>query len=160
VVLLAISARGIHCYYWLDNPLENPIRSQEPYEIKSHGRLINIPPSVHPCGTRYKAVNQPDKIRTVADISELLTFSSVKFERPIVKNDDPWQISHSLPTEKIDLLELFPDARQTSDGYYITDCPFHGHRNNFMLNVNDGVAYCHAGCGHFLATELYRMLGE
>jgi hypothetical protein len=92
----------------------------------------------------------------------------VKFERLVIKNDDPWQVSHSLPTEKINLLELFPDARQTDNEgrYYLAHCPIHGNHWNFWLDTKFNICGCYGGCqgsgkdGSFLATELYRMLGE
>jgi hypothetical protein len=153
--------RGLHLYYRLENPLDEPIKALEPFEIKSHSRLITVPPSVHPSGVEYKQISKEDKILTVKDISSLLTFSPVQFKRTAVKNNDPWIIQKAAPDKRVDLLELFPEARPTNDeGYYLTDCPFHGHRNNFMLNINDNVCHCFAGCGTFLATELYQLLTD
>lgn len=158
---IVTTSRGLHLYYWLNNSLTEKIKSQMPYEIKSHGRLITIPPSVHPNGIPYRAINSPNKILTVDNINNLLTFSPVKIKKPIVKrNDSPWQIKQDKPNGRVDLLELFPDARQTDDigRYFITDCPFHGHKDNFMLDTVDNATYCHAGCGSFLATELAKLI--
>ena len=155
------SARGLHLYYWIEDDFE-PVKSVESYEIKSHGRMINIPPSVHPTGIPYKAVNSPDKIKKVSSIEQILTFSVVRFEKPKIKiTTDPWRIltTDYKSVERVDLLALFPDAKETNtEGYYLANCPFHGHRNNFMLNVIDGVGYCYTGCGTFLATELAELL--
>jgi hypothetical protein len=161
---IVTSGRGLHLYYRLDNPLTEPIKGQNPYEVKSHGRLINIPPSVHPNGIPYCAINSPSKILTVDDISEVLTFSPAKIKRPIVKrSNDPWEIKPDNGTaDRIDLLDLFPEARPTDDEgkYWIADCPIHGHRNNFMLNVADNVCYCYAGCGVFLASKLVELINK
>lgn len=156
------TSRGLHLYYRLGNPLTEKIKCQIPYEVKSHGRLITIPPSIHPSGTPYRATNSPNNILTVDSIKDVLTFSPVEIKRPVVKKS-PWEVRlDSGPVERVNLLDLFPEARQTDDEgrYWITDCPFHGHRKNFMLDTVDNVGYCHAGCGSFLATKLIQMIGE
>ena len=158
---MVMTSRGLHLYYWIDEPFDK-IKINEPYEIKSHGCLVTIPPSVHRSGIAYRPINSIDDIKKVSSINELLTFSIVKFEKPKIKlNNDPWQIYQSFePMAKIDLLELFPDARQTDNNYYITDCPFHGHKNNFWLDTDFNIAGCFAGCGGFLATELMKMMSK
>lgn len=150
------SARGLHLYYWIQEDFE-PVKAVEPYEVKSHGRMINIPPSVHPTGIPYKAINSPDKIKKVSNVDQLLTFSPVKLEMPRVILKDPWRLLNDDKrqlVERVDLLALFPNAKQTDDIHWLTDCPFHGHKDNFMLNTEIGVGYCFAGCGSFLATEI------
>lgn len=158
------SARGLHLYYWIQDNFE-PVKSVEPYEIKSHGRMINIPPSVHPSGIPYKAVNSPDKIKTISSIEQLLTFSPVKLQRPRANLNNPWRLlsdNKKQPIERVDLLALFPNARQTDDTgrYWLCSCPFHGHRSNFWLDTELNICGCYAGCtsstgnDYFLATEI------
>lgn len=158
---MVMSSRGLHLYYWIDE-LFDKIKILEPYEVISHGQLITIPPSLHKSGIAYRSINSIDKIKKVSNIQTLLTFSCVKFERPKVQlNNDPWRIYQ--PSEsiaRVDLLELFPDAKQTDDNYFITDCPFHGHKGNFWLDTKINIAGCYAGCtsitgnDYFLASEL------
>ncbi len=150
---MVTSARGLHLYYWIKNDFE-PVKIKEPYEIKSHGQMINIPPSIHPSGIPYRAINSPDKIKKVDNIADVLTFSPVKFEKPKVSFDnDPWQIWQP-SSGPVDLLVLFPDARQTDETHWLANCPFHGHKDNFMLDVETGVGYCFSGCGSFSSSEL------
>lgn len=164
---MVMTSRGLHLYYWIDEPFEK-IKIKEPFEIKSHGQLITIPPSVHPTGIAYRPINSINDIKKVSNIQKLLTFSCVKFEKPKLKlNNDPWAICQPNGIdrfEKEDLLELFPDARQTDDNYFVTNCPFHGHKNNFWLDIKKNIAGCYAGCtsptgnSYFLASELMRMI--
>ncbi len=158
---MVMTSRGLHLYYWVDEPFEK-IKINEPYEVKSHGCLVTIPPSVHQSGIAYRAINSIDDIKKVSSIQQLLTFSILKFDRPKIKlSNDPWQIyQQSAPIARVDLLELFPDARQTDDNYFLTDCPIHGHKNNFWLDTNFNIAGCFSGCGGFLATELMEMMSK
>jgi len=169
---MVMTSRGLHLYYWIEEPFDK-INIKEPYEIKSHGQLVTIPPSVHRSGIAYRPINSIDDIEKVNNIQELLTFSCVKFERPKPKlingNSSIWQIQE--PTERferVDLLDLFPDARQTDDNgrFWITNCPMHGHKNNFWLDIEFDICGCYAGCtsdngkNYFLASELAKMIIE
>lgn len=156
---MVMTSRGFHLYYWIEKPFDK-IKISEPFEVKSHGQLVTIPPSIHKSGIAYRPINSIDKIKKVNSIQQLLTFSYVKFERPRIKLDnDPWRIYQmNEPVHWVDLLELFPDARQTDNHYYLTDCPFHGHKSNFWLDTKINIAGCFAGCGDFLASELMRMM--
>ncbi len=190
------TSRGLHLYYWLNEPLDKPINNNAftiealnlvgkrkkpnkllkspkeilPYEIKSHGRLITIPPSVHPSGTSYKAINSPNKILTVDSINDVLTFSPVEIKRAIVKkNSNPWQIKPDKPKNgRVDLLAMFPEVRQTdTEGrYFLSHCPFHGNRWNFWLDIKGDICGCYGGCmppggrDVFLATELAELIGD
>jgi hypothetical protein len=153
------TSRGIHLYYRVAAEFE-PIKALEPFEVKSHGKLVTIPPSVHSNGAVYRGVGSPDKIITAGCIEELLTFVPVKFERPVCQDDGPWSIEHNWPEERVNLLELFPNAKRRSDRYYQTDCPIHGHKNNFWLDLELNICGCWSGCGTFLASEIAGMIGD
>jgi len=43
-------------YFWVQEPFE-PVKSTRPYEVKSHGQLITVPPSIHPSGVAYRVVS-------------------------------------------------------------------------------------------------------
>ncbi len=157
---MVMTSRGLHLYYWVEEPFDK-IKINQPYEIKSHGCLVTIPPSVHKSGIAYRAINSSDKIKKVVSIDKLLTFCCVKFEQPkTIFNNDPWSIYQPpvQPMETVDLLDLFPDARKTDETHYRTDCPVHGNKDNFMLDIETGVGYCFAGCGSFSSSQILEMM--
>jgi len=162
------TARGLHLYYWLKQPLAKPIKSNEPYEIKSHGRLITVPPSLHPTGKSYRALNHPDSVLTIDSIEDVLTFSPVVLKGSVMAYD-PWRVNdkrQSITTdyEREDLLEMFPEAKQTDEHYWLADCPLHGHKANFWLDTKNNIAGCFGGClsttgkDYFLASELIEIM--
>jgi hypothetical protein len=159
--LIVQSSRGLHYYFYLPN-LDKPIKSTH-FEVKSHGAMCTTAPSVHRSGKQYKVINGSiESIKTVEDNNALFGFCPTEF-KPKLPSVDPWSVVEKrngyIPAQRVNLLDLFPDARETSTpGYFLTNCPIHGHRNNFMLNVKDGVGYCYGGCGVFLATELLEIM--
>lgn len=186
---MVITSRGLHLYYWVDETFDkigssaytlealNLISKNKsikglktpkvclPYEIKSHGSLVTIPPSIHQSGIPYRAINKIDDIKKVSNIQELLTFSYVKFKWAMPKriDNDPWRLLQVNEfKEKIDLLALFPDAIQTDEKgrYWKTDCPMHGHKDNFWLDVEWNICGCYAGCGQFLAIDIFQLVNE
>jgi hypothetical protein len=155
-----LTARGLHLYYWIVEPF--PAVRGGQYEVKSHGAMVNIPPSTHPSGKLYRPLGHPDDIKSMVSIEETLTFCPVKYERSLLASC-PWKpiITENGTYQRVNLLDLFPDAKPTKDeGYYLANCPFHGHKKNFMLNVPDGIGYCYAGCGTFLASELSNLVKQ
>lgn len=152
---MVMTSRGLHLYFWVDEKFDK-LNIQKPYEVKSHGALVTIPPSIHQSGIAYRAINRIDDIKKVSNIQELLTFSYVKLER-VKPVSDFWRIRQSSSDyEYVDLLTLFPDAKQTDETHWITDCPFHGNKNNFMIDAMGG--YCFSGCGSFSAWEIKNSL--
>lgn len=154
--LIVQSSRGLHYYFYLPN-LDKPIKGGS-FEVKSHGAMCTTAPSVHRSGKQYKVINGSiGSIKTVEDNNALLGFCPTEFKPKLTV--DPWSVverkNGHAPAQRVNLLDLFPNARETSTpGYYLADCPVHGRKANFMLNVKDGVGHCFAGCGTFLASQL------
>jgi hypothetical protein len=159
---IVTSSRGLHLYYWIQEPFE-PIAGQHlPYEIKSHGKLITIPPSVHKVGVPYKGIGHPNGILSVERIEDILTFSPLLIKRRQITRPepDPWAIKSDKQTKKKFDLSIFPEIRPSGDDgrYFLTHCPFHKHRWNFWLDTQLEIAGCYAGCGQFLFSELAEIL--
>lgn len=160
---MVTTSRGLHLYYWVQEPFEKITVQHLPYEIRSHGSLTTAPPSVHQKGIPYRGIGNPAGILPVERIEDILTFSLLpqqKWTRQQFE-PDPWAIKSDTPLQKVNLLELFPNARQNkNDRYWLTDCPIHGHRNNFWLDTEFNICGCFAGCGTFLASEIANLLTQ
>lgn len=160
---MVTTSRGLHCYYWIAEPFE-PIKVSELYEVRSHGVLTTIPPSIHKSGVSYSAIGSSDNILAVDRIEDVLTFSPLKIDRQvkgqILNPVDPWAVrGNGQSPKKLDL-SVFEELRSTDNEgrYYLTHCPFHGRKWNFWLDVQLEIAGCYAGCGQFLFSELAEML--
>ena len=164
------TARGFHLYVYLPHAEQN--RKLPGIDIKSKGGYVLIPPSIHPSGHQYRAVN-PDApivmVEALSDIipSDLLTEDTEYL--PLVgvssldlaptNGGDPWQSALNVPDpsrelviqvrEKHSILSLLPGSQPSSTGrrWYLTQCPFHDDKNpSFWIDTQRGICGCYGGC--------------
>lgn len=145
------SNRGIHLYYYLACPITAGI-PDAPFEIKTGGRLVTAAPSIHESGRKYTALDDPTNIRTVKP-EQILTYAPVMLRQPRL-NLAPSPLNPEFESldelkRSVSILSFFDAPRKRSDRFYITDCPFHGHKNNFWLDTEKNIGGCWKGCGNF-----------
>lgn len=149
------TARGRHLYAHLAKPVRSrPLRALG-IDIKAAGGYVLVPPSIHPSGARYRAVNPGARILSCEALSDLLPAevlveteirdpdpsSSVRITLPdlaAVASADPWEAAaHATEFDRARGLariksafrveEWFPQRqRSSSDGrWWLARCPFH-----------------------------------
>jgi hypothetical protein len=148
------SSRGIHAYYYLSEPAKLNSIQGALYEIKTGGKLVTTPPSVHESGRVYTSLDDPNNIKRVTP-EQILNYSPL-YLAPVVyplakRSKFAPQVdygSNDLLPEilKIPLLQFFDGAEKMDDRFYRTHCPFHGHKNNFWIDTQLNICGCYAGC--------------
>lgn len=153
------SNRGIHLYYYLACPITAHSLPDAPFEIKTAGRLVAAAPSIHESGRRYTNLDDPANIRTVRP-EQILTYAPVMLRQPRLTPSPLNPAPESLEEIKhsVSILSFFDMPRKRSERFYVTDCPFHGHKNNFWLDTEKNIGGCWAGCGNFDVIDLYAKL--
>lgn len=165
------TAKGRHIYIWLPNatksrPLLKPDGKRWGIDIKSRGGYVLAPPSVHPSGHPYRAINSPAVILGVESLSDILPAEMLKrpeFEprnsvkQPIPTRYDPWeeaanpvQVGEGTVRrikEHFRLEDLLPIEKQTGPDFYLTRCPLHDDHNPSMwVKKDEQICGCYAGC--------------
>jgi len=134
------TGRGFHLYYYIVDAPKQTLKWAGG-EIKATGYCL-IPPSIHPTGRKYTAVNPDIEIMTIGSLDEILLkslFSS--FEQRSKSTYDP--IWNPPPTYKVDvnqtwrILDWFDTAKRTGDFWYMVQCPFHNDGEHLSGWVND-----------------------
>lgn len=169
------TARGVHVYVQLPEATKTRALSRNgkraQIDIKSSGGYVLAPPSVHPSGTEYRALDPRALVVAVDALSDVLpTGVLIEPERDKVAcsrkpdvdklSGDPWadadragrnvstgtnlaeQIKAAFPIEA-----FFPNRLQTGDHHQMTLCPFHDDRTpSFWIDVDKQICGCYAGC--------------
>jgi hypothetical protein len=155
------TGRGLHLYYYIKN-LPKQTLKWKGGEVKSTGYCL-IPPSIHPTGRKYTAVNPDLEIMTIGSIYEILPKSVFQdYEQKQKSAYDP--IWNPAPNYKVDvnqswrILDWFDSARRSGDHWYMVQCPFHNDGDHLSGWVNDAKNRfgCH-GCmnGSLSAIDFY-----
>ena len=148
------TGRGYHYYFFVED--------YPPYtmkwaggEIKTSGYCL-IPPSVHPTGREYQAVNDDLEIMTIGSIDEI--FPPGLFVQPepahtptrLVTSDifDHAILGQSSCDEinqRIRITQFFSNMRRTGSGWYTVQCPLHedGRKWSGWINDNANRYGCH-----------------
>ena len=147
------TARGMHVYIRLPHDERN--RSLEGIDIKAKGGYVLAPPSIHPSGVPYKAVNPGAPIVQVNALSDILPAALLTrdtelpddvrvpqgFMNPIQYATDPWSVAESQEDTGLDAgpdlvtrirsrfrIEDFFSGAISSSGdqrWMLAKCPFH-----------------------------------
>lgn len=161
--------RGMHVYIRLPFPEQN--RKLDGIDIKAQGGYVLIPPSVHPSGKVYEAINPGAPIMRVSALSDILPMGLLSahtelpdFVRiPMTKNlvaveTDPWKVLDKDDRVGVDMVtkirehyrieDFFPDAVETGGSRWrMTRCPFHDDfAPSFWLDVQRQICGCFSGC--------------
>lgn len=149
-----LSSRGLHVYFFLDEPIKVNTIQGALFEVKANGKMITVPPSVHETGKVYTALDDINNIQTIS-LDRILNYSPLHFA-PVVY---PLSRSRYAPTVnsgndllpeilKIPILQFFDNAMpvDADKRFYRTHCPFHGHRSNFWIDTQLNICGCYKGC--------------
>jgi hypothetical protein len=166
------TGRGVHVYVLCDAPPAGGdlvVGGKRAGEVKGTGQCAMLPPSVHPSGAVYTAVDARAPIPRVAAIAGVVpewtggSAPAPRVPRPVPATPSVDQglrrvgrMSDLWPESQVDaikrrltLLDLFPDATPSGGGgrWYMTRCPFHDDASpSLRLDLRAGVAACFAGC--------------
>ena len=165
------TARGMHIYTRLPEAtrtrgLLDAGGQRVGVDIKSRSGYVLAPPSVHPTGAQYTAINPHAPIMAIAALSDILPAAMLvedvrphsEVRLPKVKQpmtDDPWQAAEQPEygegavdriKEKLKIEDFFPQ-RAKRGRYWMTRCPFHDDKNPSMwLWIEMQRCGCYAGC--------------
>ncbi len=162
------TSRGIHVYIFVnDTPRCGHFQFGD---IKGQGGYVLIPPSIHPSGSSYTAINPGASILRIGSLREIVPDAP---EPPAPRIAPPVYVfaaSALWPATAIEqikqqtlILTYFPDAKPTgSNGrWYMARCPFHDDQAPSMwIDTQRGICGCYAGCTDkpFDVLDLHRRL--
>lgn len=168
------TARGVHVYYFVaDTPechkMGRGYRTRKREfaehwgEIKGRRGYVVIPPSIHPSGAPYRAMDATAEILTIDTLADVLPEPPV--DEPLWLRDAPewepdpdfWPVRGSdcfpgSPVEEIkkhlSVLTLLPNARSSGGArWYMANCPLHDDQHESMwVDADRGLCGCYAGC--------------
>lgn len=174
VTYMVQSARGMHVYIRLPHDERN--RALEGIDVKAKGGYVLAPPSIHPSGVPYRAVNPGAPIVQVEALSDVLPAALLTrdtelpdtvvvpgaFTNPVNFSDDPWQVADGQDNGVVsgpDLVsrirrqfrveDFFPNAVASSGDrrWMLAQCPFHDdHDPSFWIDTQRQICGCYAGC--------------
>ena len=170
-----ITGRGRHIYVLLEDPLDHNIKGA--VEIQATRRYNLAPPSVHPTGKIYQAVNPDAVILTVDRIERIMprdwlfppkgiSVRGVVMVRPPTLSPaemgDPWEsASDPQPGLEMGIVKkikatidirtfLPPDAHPSGNGYLVAYCPLHDDEHRSLLvDLDRQKVKCMAGCTQY-----------
>lgn len=164
-----LTGRGVHMYLFCDEQVRNGHCGM--IDVKAAGGYVLVPPSIHPSGREYRAVDPgapilrvprfadvfPFELQAPDDAPPLATERTVSALQTLSPNGDPWQMAESAAWSDGHLVEriratvriedMFPDAIATGKNYLAARCPFHDdERPSLWIDTARQIAGCHAGC--------------
>lgn len=143
-----LTARGLHLYYLTEQPATS--RKLDRVDVKATGFVLT-PPSIHPSGIPYVAVDPTIPIRTV-DLWELLPPAPDSGSAYTEWETRTWRGNVddlvSAIKDCCDIVSVFVDAKPSSRrGWFVTRCPFHeDHNPSFWIDAEKQICGCFAGC--------------
>ena len=163
------TARGIHVYLFVaDRPgchqmgrgrrRDGKLRTVWG-DVKGEGGLAMIPPSVHPTGVAYRAMDESAPIVWVASLAEVLPELVLTPACPDPTYVVPARVvaaSSFLPAGligdikgRLDITSLVGDAHPSGDGgrWLMAHCPLHDDASeSFWIDTARGLCGCFSGC--------------
>lgn len=149
------TVRGVHVYLLVtETPrcakIEDPIAA----DIKGVGGYVLVPPSVHPSGVAYTAVDDAAPIMAIDALDEVLPSApDPPKPRPaptvmVATSSNLWPLTLvEVIKDAVPILSLLPDAKQTGSHWYMVCCPFHDdHIPSMWVDTERGICGCYAGC--------------
>lgn len=165
------TSRGRHVYVRLPEATKSRalIKSDKTrwgIDIKSRGGFVLCPPSIHPSGAVYRALNEGAPVVFVEALSDILpaellmnvdVIPSKLQQRPKQPLLDPWDAAmrpavlgpgtvNRIKTA-YRLEDILPVVTETGSNFYLTRCPLHDDHNPSMwVKADDQICGCYAGC--------------
>lgn len=156
------TSRGVHVYLLVDEPVSSGKLGM--IDIKASGGYVLAPPSVHPSGREYAALNDAPILR-VDSLAYVLPKSLLALAQPapmpaapVIHYDDPWQAAMNPQAvsgqggkveailSQHNLFELFPHVIKRGRNYW-TRCPLHNdHDPSLSIDEHGHRGKCWAGC--------------
>ena len=147
------TSRGVHAYFLVS---EIPgCGKSEMCDIKGRGGYVLIPPSVHPSGARYTAMDDGAPILSVDTLDQVLPDAPL-FAPPAqpllhvmtVANTSPYMTLAEEIKARVSILSYFPDATPTGGHrWYMARCPWHDDRTaSLWIDAERGICACYTGC--------------
>lgn len=147
------TSRGVHVYLFIeDTPRCGRFRHGD---IKGKGGYVLIPPSVHPSGARYTAIDEHAAILSVQSLDEVIPNPPEPPLPPLPPLKHVYPMSSLWPRTVVEeiretrtILSMFPEARATGGNrWYMAKCPFHPDQHESMwIDAESGICGCYAGC--------------
>ena len=132
------TGRGYHYYYYMEEVPPHTMKWQGG-EVKSSGYCLTFP-STHPTGRKYIEVTPGQPIMNVKSIYDVLPESVFSTAPTRLRSElpstpfNPWQPQPQANgrcddiNERVSILHLLPDAKPSSNGWYVVKCPLHNDR--------------------------------
>lgn len=151
------TSRGVHVYFHTEQQAKN--YHSDLLDIKAERGYVLIPPSVHPNGHIYQALNQSPVMR-IANLDQVLPreYTPEPELVPVVTQyvePDAWDVADSAMEldgdvvgrirEQVSILHLMPEATASdrSGRWYVALCPFHeDHNPSFWIDLVRGMCGC------------------
>jgi hypothetical protein len=122
-------------------------------DIKGTGGYVMIPPSIHPSGPAYGAMNDAPIIE-IDELAQVLPDAPASPKPRARATVQVANISKLWPTTPVEdvlagvsILSLLPGAEQTGPHWYMVKCPFHDdHAPSMWVDTGRGICGCYAGC--------------
>lgn len=147
------TSRGMHVYLFTD---ETPRCGHFVWgDIKAIGGYVLIPPSVHPSGAVYTAVDEQSPILRVNSLDGIIPDAPAQPTVPLPPLQHVYPSSDLWPTTIVEeikartpILSMFPDAKPTGGNrWYVARCPLHDDREpSLWIDTERGICGCYAGC--------------
>lgn len=148
------TSRGMHVYLLVD---ETPRCSHFQWgDIKGCGGYVLIPPSVHPSGAVYMAVDDNAPILRVVSLAEVIPDAPAPPLPPplpltaVAPMSSLWPMTRAEEVKAaIPITSFFPGARPTGGNgrWLMARCPWHDDRHESLwIDAERGICKCYAGC--------------
>lgn len=155
------TGRGMHLYLSIDEPVRNSHVGA--IDIKAGGGYVLTPPSIHPTGRMYSAIDPCAPICRVDCLADVFPFepeesslSSTGITPPITERpDDPFESADRVAPgnlitrirQSFRIEDQFRDLTPSGRGWFLTHCPLHDDSSpSFWIDTDRQLCGCYAGC--------------
>ena len=139
------TSRGMHVYFQTEETPQTAIA--DGILIKGEGGYVLAPPSVHPSGHTYRALNG-DKIVTVPSIADIMANVETETTKIAVSNPSGEGSMIGWIKDNVSLVRLVSRYTQTKPTspdlrWWMARCPFHDdHNPSFWIDNRLGICNC------------------